>query len=243
MSFHVLAILCVIPASAAAQVAAPAPPAVPARTATSASDVSEPSQQEKGRSWGLALGVAMRLEAPVGEETTGSASGPAFVLRIMRRKSGLVPAIRLGLTPERTTLVDARSVSEVTTGSLSLRPFMAGVGWWQPIGHRTSVQIAGTVGYSWNKLDLEDHGSGSLRLAMPGQVVSVKNSPAWEVSGQVWYDVTSRISLMASAAFLQARPDIAFADGTTKVWRADQVRVQAGVAFAVMKPRPASGRR
>lgn len=239
-SFHVLAMLCVTAASAAAQAAAPAPPPpAPAQTTMSAS---EPSQ-EKGRSWGLALGVAMRVETPVGDETTGSASGPAFVLRITRRRSGLVPAIRLGLTPERTTLVDARSASEATMGSLSLRPIMAGVGWWQPLGHRTSVQIAGTVGYSWNKLDLENHGSGDLRLAVPGQVANVKNSAAWEVSGQVWYDVTSRISLLASAAVLQARPEITFADGTTKVWRADQLRVQAGVAFAVLKPRRASGRR
>jgi hypothetical protein len=212
----------------------------PVQTVTS--PPSEPPE-EKGRSWGLALGVAMRFETPTGEETTGSASGPAFVLRIMRRKSGLVPAIRLGLTPERTTLVDARSVNEATMGSLSLRPVMGGVGWWQQVGHRTSVQLAGTVGYSWNKLDLENHGSGDLRLALPRQVVKVENSPAWEISGQVWYDVTSRISVMASAAYLQARPDIEFADGSTKVWHADQVRVQAGVAFAVLKPRPASGRR
>jgi len=55
-------------------------------------------------------------------------------------------------------------------------------------------------------------------------------------------DINSRISLMTSAAFWQTRPQLALADGTTRTWRADQVRLQAGIAFTILKPRDASRR-
>jgi hypothetical protein len=230
-------LLCLTAGTSLAHGQSTAPAPAPGETVTALSESAEPT----GRSWGLAVGLGFRLDQPVGD-SEASASRAKVVVRFMRKRAGFVPAIRLGLTPERTTLIDARAASDTPIGSVSMHPFMAGVGWRQPIAARTSLSLAGTVGYSWNDVDTENDGSGTPQLAVPARVAKVANSAVWELSGQVWFDVNSRISLMTSAAFWQTRPQIQFADGTTRRWRADQVRLQAGIAFTVLKPGRASRR-
>ncbi len=72
---------------------------------------------------------------------------------------------------------------------------------------------------------------------MPGSVVSVGNSFATELSSRVWFDVTDRVSLMAGLSFLHTRPELTLSDGTRRPWSADQLRLQTGIAFTILKPR------
>jgi hypothetical protein len=41
---------------------------------------------------------------------------------------------------------------------------------------------------------------------------------------------------MGGVSFLSTHPELTLADGTRQRWNANQVRIEAGVAFTVLKP-------
>jgi hypothetical protein len=224
---------------AGAQQRAPDPPNPPDRPDQATPSPAPADASTTGRKWppfGIALGPGVLGIVPTGDSTTSQAS-VTLVVRFIRsrRRAGLVPAF--SLRGQSTALVDASGAGTATFGSVHIRPVMAGAGWSQPIGGRLSTVFAATVGYSWNGVDASDHAGGRPRLVVPSSVASIQNSLASEVSSRLWLDITPRISVMAGVAFLRTRPEIALSDGSTRRWNADQVRLQSGIAFTVLKRR------
>jgi hypothetical protein len=205
----------------------------PDQPAPQQDETSSPSR--KWPPFGIALGVALREVVPAGDSTSTYTTATPLVRFIPRNhRKGLVPALRLGLGQQPTTLVDAGSGQ--TAGSVHLRPLMLGAGWSQPVGQRLTLVFTGTAGYSWNGVDATDNGHGSPRLLVPSTVVGVGNSSAWELSGRAWFDVTPRVGVLVGTNFLLTRPNLRLATGTTLPWSANQVRIDVGVAFTVLKP-------
>jgi len=225
---------------AGAQERAPDPPNRPDTQDQPISSPAPAVESSTGRKWppfGIALGPGVVGLVPTGDSTSSQAN-VTVIARFIRsgRRAGLVPAFRFGLREQSTALVDSSGSYTATFGSVHIRPLMAGAGWSQPIGERLSTVFSATVGYSWNGVDANDHTSGRTQLVVPSGVVSVENSLAWELSSRLWFDVSPRISLMAGVAFLQTRPELTLSDGSTRSWSADQVRLQGGITFTVLKP-------
>jgi len=210
-----------------------APPDQPAPQAAT-------EETSPGRKWppfGIGIGPGVLGLVPTGDSTNPQASLTVVgrFIRSRRRPAGLVPALRFSLGGQKTELITSNAVAY---GSVHVRPLMGGVGWSQPIADRVSTVFSVVVGYSWNGLDLSDlKTSGRPRLTEPGAVVSVGNSFATELSSRLWFDVTNRVSLMAGLSFLHTRPELTLNDGTTRPWSADQLRLQTGIAFTILKPR------
>jgi hypothetical protein len=216
---------------------APQPAPQPAPTSTSAAD-EESTPTRKWPPFGLALGVGVREIVPEDDSTSGYTTLTP-VARFIRngKRAGLVPAFRIGLGKQRTTLIESGGAAgDVEVGSVYVRPLTAGLGWSQPVAQRLSMVFSGMVGYSWNGFEGDDNGRGHPQLRLPSAVVDISNSFAWELSGRAWFDLNSRVSLMGGLSFLSTRPDLTLADGSTRAWNASQLRIEAGVAFTVLKP-------
>jgi hypothetical protein len=223
----------------------PTAPSQPPQTQTPAEPQTQtptPADEEKEptRKWppfGLAFGAGVRVTAPTGDSTTAFVT-PTPVARFVPRahRSGLVPAIRLGLGKQRTTLVETTAAGQTQVGSVYVRPLTFGLGWSQPVAHRVSMVFSGSAGYSWNGFDPTDNGRGHPQLLLPSSVVNISNSFAWELSSRAWFDLTPRVSFLGGLSFLATRPDLTLADGSTRAWSANQIRIEAGIAFTVLKP-------
>jgi hypothetical protein len=193
--------------------------------------------ERKWPPFGLAIGVGIREIVPTGDSTSNFTTLTPVARFIPRdHRAGLVPAIRLGLGKQRTTLVESVGAGQTQSGSVFVRPLTLGLGWSQPVANRMSMVFSGTAGYSWNGFDASDNGRGHPQLLVPVSVVDVKNSFAWELSGRAWFDINPRVSLMGGVAFLSTHPDLTLADGSTRPWNASQLRIEGGVAFTVLKP-------
>jgi len=230
----VLSLLLVTLAARPAQAQEPAPkPAV----AVPAPD-EPPVSERKWPPFGLAIGAGVREIVPTGDSTSTFTTITPIARFVPRNyRAGLVPAFRIGLGKQRTTLIDSAGGGQTQAGTVFVRPFTAGLGWSQPVANRLSMVFAGTAGYAWNGFDATDNGRGHPRLTVPAAVVNIDNSFAWELSGRAWLDLTPRVSLMGGVSFLSTHPDLTLSDGSRRAWNANQLRLEAGVAFTVLKPK------
>jgi hypothetical protein len=231
-----LVLLLLGPVGASRASAQEQPAATSASTQAPAAD-EEASSTRKWPPFGIALGVGVREIVPEGDSTSGYTTLTP-VARFIRNghRAGLVPAFRIGLGKQRTTLIESGAAGDVQVGSIYVRPLTAGLGWSQPVANRLSMVFSGTVGYSWNGFQSDDNGRGHPQLRLPSTVVDIGNSFAWELSGRAWFDINPRVSLMGGLSFLSTRPDLTLADGSTRTWNASQLRIEAGIAFTVLKP-------
>jgi hypothetical protein len=198
----------------------------------------DPPAERKWPPFGIGIGGGIRDIVPTGDATTSFVTVTPVARFIPRDyRSGLVPAIRLGFGKQRTTLIETTSAGQTQVGTVYVRPFTFGLGWSQPVAQKLSMVFSGSAGYSWNGFDSTDNGGGSPRLLVANAVVDIANSFAWEVSGRAWYDFHPRASLLVGASFLGTHPQLTLADGSTRRWSANQIRLEVGVAFTVLKPK------
>jgi hypothetical protein len=211
-----------------------------AQDADADSDKKDSSAPRKWPPFGIALGAGVREIVPTGDSTTGYATLTPIVRFIPRNyRQGLVPAFRVGLGKQRTTLVESIGGGQTQTqvGSLYVRPLTAGLGWAQPVANRLSMVFSGSAGYSWNGFDSTDNGRGHPQLLIPASVVAIDNSFAWELSGRAWFDLNRRVSLVGGVSFLSTHPELTMADGSRRQWNANQIRIEGGIAFTVLQPK------
>jgi hypothetical protein len=112
---------------------------------------------------------------------------------------------------------------------------MVGVGWVQPIAPRLSAVLSGLAGYSFNRYDKADTSTNTLHLVVPAAVDRISDSSALEVSGRLWFDVHPRLYLMGGASLLRTRPTLTLVNGSQEVWKADQIRLETGVAILIFR--------
>jgi hypothetical protein len=223
----VLAILIVFADVASAQEPAPQP----APTA--------PADSGGRRSFwpsGIGVGVSVGSQLAVDRDQPDDL-GVGVLVRIMRRRSGFIPAFSFGSRGSVT--VDAQGADGIVVGTARVRPVMGGVGWTRPLAPRLSLQTIGLVGYSFNGIG--DSNADSPRLTLPGAVSDVENSLAWELSSRLWYDLHPKIGVMAGVGYFHTRPDLLLGDGSRRSWNADRVTLEVGIAYTVFqrkKPSP-----
>lgn len=167
---------------------------------------SRPVQAEPEKRF--AVGIVLTDDSPRGDARAGVRIRP--LLR-MRNEPGLHPAfglnwVSMDLAPD--------SPDDPTAGRLGLHPVLAGVSYtW--IIKRLSVSPRVFAGYSVN----------SFRRAAR---TTIGHGPVGKAELQLFHDLSSRLGILWSAGYLVARPEVA---GRTV--KADEVRVQVGLAFAV----------
>jgi hypothetical protein len=210
----------------------------------SAQDRDDDDSAGAPRKWppfGIAIGAGIREIIPAGDSTSGYTT-PTPVIRFIPRsyRRGWVPAFRLGIGKQRTTLIESGSpggsAGQSEVGSIFIRPLAAGLGWAQPVANRMSIVFSATAGYSWNGFDATDNGRGHPRLLLPTAVAGIDNSFVWDLSSRAWVDLNPHVSVVGGLSFLSTHPRLTLADGSTRGWNANQVRIEAGIAFTVLKP-------
>jgi hypothetical protein len=181
--------------------------------------------EDAPRKWpkfGIAIGAGVREILPADASTSGYTT-PTPILRFIPRnyRQGFIPAFRLGLGTQRTTLIANGDES----GSIFVRPLTAGIGYAKPVAQRLSMVFSA-------------NGRGRPRLTLPASVVGIDNSFAWELSSRAWLDLNPRVSLVGGIAFLATHPELTLVDGSRRRWNASQLRLEGGIAFTVLKPLP-----
>lgn len=125
-----------------------------------------------------------------------------------------------------------------TVGSLSVRPFLAGVAYTWKSG-RLEATAALTAGVSLVKLDLNDHGRERIRTAFGPRDATTESPPVLAVQPKLtlWYDINRWLAVVGTTCYLRARPTIAIVTPAATVdelhVNADMVRLSAGVVVRV----------
>jgi hypothetical protein len=185
----------------------------------------------------LAIGPGIKWQMPLDEAASNDTIIDLIMRPSPRTRAGIIPQGRMNVRPWTTAAVSGDEAGAQEFGRLRLRPFMAGLGWVQPIAPRLSAVAAGVAGYSFNSVDKGETPSGGPRLVLPDAIDRIDNSFVWEVSGRLWYDVHPRIYLMGGVSFLRTRPTLTFVSGSQASWKADYLRMETGVAFLVLRRR------
>lgn len=190
-----------------------------------------PAAAQTGANLGLGGGVAHYV--PV-DDRAHSTTGFALTYRI-GKPQGLRPTF--GFNWYAMDFDAVVTGERVALGDLRIRPVMAGYGyWWQ--GDRVGIAATGIAGIAFNTFDTAD----AARLAYDRQLdvlllrISASNSLAARAEIGVWYDLTSRFGLLASAGYVAARPRITVTTEFTREsqrLRADAVKLQLGLVYGL----------
>jgi hypothetical protein len=163
----------------------------------------------------------------VGGFYRGSKLGP-------ESKAGFVPTFKVTLYPTKVAAV-AADPSATVLGTIRLRPMMVGLGWFHPIGRAVSLRLTGLGGWSFNGLGAPEDPKRRPELQVSSAPTAVGSNVAWETSGKLWFNTSPNVAFITGVSFIHARPELTLADGSTRGWNADHVRVDAGVAFTVYR--------
>ena len=183
----------------------------------------------------LAIGAGFKWQFPLEQAASNSTIVEIIGRPSPRARAGLIPQGRMGMPARTTAAVSGSGDGPQGFGGLRLRPLMAGLGWVQPIVPRLSLVASGVAGYSLNSVDKTETPARASRLVLSEAVDRIDNSFAWELAGRLWYDLHPRIYLMGGASFLRTRPTLTLVSGTQQAWKADQIRIETGVAFLVLR--------
>lgn len=195
-----------------------------------ADDPRSPQRPKKTIPFGFGIGLS--AERRIASDANASdVWGLTWLPRFIDR--GLGPALNLSWTD--TSAVNRPGSSSTELGVIRLKPTMVGVLWQKPIGTQTSAEIQVVAGYSFNSVD--EPGKKSLRaqLVVPQGVMDVDDSFAWEARLSVWRELGPRVGFMVAGRYLHTRPQFTFSDGTHRVWKADRITLEAGLAFTLIK--------
>jgi Carboxypeptidase regulatory-like domain len=178
------------------------------------------------------VGIGMAAERRIAADRNASDTWGVTVLpRFIGY--GLGPAIDFPWT--ETGAVETLGSAATELGVIRMKPSMAGVMWQQPLAPGLSADIQFVAGYSFNSVAKPEKRAVRSQVAVPQAVTDIGNSFAWETRLAVWGEVGPRLGLMVAARYLHTRPQFTFADGTPRVWKADRVTLEAGLAFTVIK--------
>jgi hypothetical protein len=185
----------------------------------------------------LAVGAGVKWQFPLEQAASNSTTVEVIGRPSPRRKAGIIPQGRMGMPARTTAAVSGNGAGAQDFGALRLRPLMAGLGWVQSIAPRLSLVASGVAGHSFNSVDKAETPARASRLVLSEAVDRIDNSFAWELAGRLWYDVHPRIYLMGGASFLRTRPTLTLVSGSQQAWKADQIRIETGVVFLVLRRR------
>src|SRR5262245_57533731 len=183
----------------------------------------------------LAVGAGFEWQFPMEQAASNGTTVELIGRPSPRTKAGIIPMGRMAIPARTTATVSGNGAGAQEFGNLRLRPLMAGLGWVQPIAPRLSLVASGVAGYSFNSVDKAETPDHASRLVLSEPVDRIDNSFAWEFGGRLWYDLHPRIYLMGGASFLSTRPTLTLVSGTQQAWKADQIRIETGVAFLVLR--------
>ena len=190
---------------------------------------------------GLALGPGIAWQH-LSDGVTGHEIAPALTGGLFRGsklgpadRTAFVPAFKVSIWPSQVAAVSAANPTGASLQTLKLRPMMLGVAWSAPLASRLTGRIEALAGQSFNSIGAADSARTIPRLAVVAPPSDITNSFAWETSANLWFNVIPKVTLVAGASFLHSRPELRFADGSARAWNADQVRLEAGVAFTLFQ--------
>lgn len=213
------------------------------------------SEEDPPRWWqkmGVALGPGIRIERVADDATTddvtvdftlinraGGGGGLPFD-PFNRQWKGFAPALRLSVIPRRTAAVDMLEEGAVYLGRVNLRPLMGGIRWSRPIRPRVAAELFAVTGYSFNGFDEAEDGEErpeGPRVVLPSSVSTVSNSWVWEAGARLWFELHPRVAFTTGLSYLRTRPSVTLLDGSQRSWDGDRVRIEAGIAFTLVKKR------
>lgn len=148
---------------------------------------------------------------------------------------GFVPAFKVTLFPNKVAAVAAADPSATVLGTIKRRPVMVGLGWFHPIGKTVAVRLTGLGGWSFNGLGSAEDGKDKPQLKVASSPTAVGSNATGEVSGTLWFNSSPDVSFITGVSFVHARPRLTFANGSTRDWNADHIRLDAGVAFTLFR--------
>jgi hypothetical protein len=189
-----------------------------------------PQRPRKTLPFGIGIGLSAERRMAT-DEHSSDVWGLTLLPRFIDR--GLGPALNLSWTD--TSAVDRSGSGSTELGVIRLKPTMAGVLWQEPIGKQISAEIQVVAGYSFNSVDKPGEKPLRAQLVVPQGVMDVGNSFAWETRLSVWRELGPRVGFMVAGRYLHTRPRFTFADGTHRVWNADRITLEAGLAFTLIK--------
>lgn len=133
-----------------------------------------------------------------------------------------------------------RPLEPVYLGSVNLRPLMGGIRWSRPIRPRVAAELFAVTGYSFNGFDEAEDGEErpeGPRVVLPSSVSTVSNSWVWEAGARLWFELHPRVAFTTGLSYLRTRPSVTLLDGSQRSWDGDRVRIEAGIAFTLVKKR------
>src|SRR4030095_1679721 len=113
---------------------------------------------------------------------------------------------------------------------------MCGVRGQEPLGRTLVGEVQVVTGYSFNSADTAGSSTHKARVKVPLAVIAVDDSFAWEIRFALWRELGPRLGFMAAVRYLNTRPQFTFADGRQRLWKADRVTLEAGLAVTLIKP-------
>jgi Carboxypeptidase regulatory-like domain len=180
--------------------------------------------------FGVGIGVA--AERRIAADRNAS---DTWGVTVLPRFIGLGLGAAIDFPWTETGAVKTLGSAATELGVIRMKPSMAGVMWQQPLVPGLSADIQFVAGYSFNSVAKSDKSAVRAQVAVPQAVTDIGNSFAWETRLAVWREVGPRLGLMVAGRYLHTRPQFTFADGTQRVWKADRVTLEAGLAFTVIK--------
>lgn len=181
----------------------------------------------------IGLGGGIAFYRPLDDKAHNS-TGFALVYRF-GKPEGWRPAVGFNWFNTR---FDARIGGEdVELGQLRVRPVMGGYGYTKRYG-RLAATASAVGGVAFNSFREADPARIAYTQSLQRTLLRVeaRNSLAARGEVSVWYDLNSRIGLMAVAGYVHARPkiDIVSDLGTeTRRLKADSIKLQVGMAYGI----------
>jgi hypothetical protein len=196
-------------------------------------DADDPrSPQPPKKTIPFGFGIGLSAERRVASDANASdVWGLTWLPRFMGR--GLGPALNLPWTD--TGAVNRRGSGSTELGVIRLKPTMVGVLWQEPIGKQTSAEVQVVAGYSFNSVGKSGKEPVRAQLVVQQEVMDVDDSFAWETRLAVWRELGPRVGFMVAGRYLHTRPQFILADGTQRVWKADRITLEGGLAVTLIK--------
>jgi hypothetical protein len=181
----------------------------------------------------VAVGVTVTTYDPSGELSLGSASiGP-----VMRLRTGPGTGPAIGFDWYSIFVNMQLGDRAVPIGEMRVRPFMGGLAYTvlrEP--YAISLGIAGGAAVTGIHVDGRAREAYARSAGARAATITVSNSLVWRSQLSLWYDVTGRIGLNASVAYISAHPRLILATERGVERRpisASPVVVTFGVAYGV----------
>ena len=182
----------------------------------------------------FAIGGSFTVRAPMQRDAGGS-KGVGLLWRFGPSRTGW--GFKYGLSWFATDV--EQTVAGLTTqlGELHIRPIMGGYGYTRVLG-RTAVSANMLGGYAFTTFDLVPSASDAYRNRLGARSLDadVANTFVVKPDVSVWYDLSQKIGVNASAGFMIARPSLTVSTSLgdqVQRFRADTWIFKVGAVYKV----------